>query len=435
MANLYVKHTGSNTAPYDTWAKAATTLATAAGACAAGDNIYVSSTHSESTAGAITYNWPGTVTSPNYVVCVNDGAAPPTAVATGGTITTTGNSTITLASTGDYVYIEGLTFVSGSAASGTASIQVQGAINTTKNCTFNVSTTGTGSRIVFSALWGRHTNLSIKFGAAGQGINTGADSNGVVTGGSLLSGGTSPTALVVAFGGGSLLIEDFDLSNASSSINIASAVGDSARFVMRNSKLPASWSGSLHSGTPGIGAKYEMFNCDSGDTNYRYRCAGQFGTIQEETTLVRTSGASDGTTTFSWKIVTNANAENPTLTVDTPERVRWNDTTSAITLTVEILRDSATNLKDDEVWIEASYLGTSGVPLGTFVSDTKADILATAADQTASSATWTTTGMSNPNKQKLSVTFTPQEKGYIHYKVRAAKASATIYVDPMATVT
>jgi hypothetical protein len=42
--------------------------------------------------------------------------------------------------------------------------------------------------------------------------------------------------------------------------------------------------------------------------------------------------------------------------------------------------------------------------------------------------------MSNPNEQKLSVTFTPQEKGVIHATIRVAKASYTVYVDPLLQV-
>jgi hypothetical protein len=42
--------------------------------------------------------------------------------------------------------------------------------------------------------------------------------------------------------------------------------------------------------------------------------------------------------------------------------------------------------------------------------------------------------LTNPNAQKLAVTFTPQQAGYIHCRVMVAKASATYYVDPMATL-
>jgi hypothetical protein len=50
------------------------------------------------------------------------------------------------------------------------------------------------------------------------------------------------------------------------------------------------------------------------------------------------------------------------------------------------------------------------------------------ADDTSS--TWATTGMSNPNKQKLSVQITPQEKGYILARVLVYKAAYTLYVCP-----
>ena len=42
--------------------------------------------------------------------------------------------------------------------------------------------------------------------------------------------------------------------------------------------------------------------------------------------------------------------------------------------------------------------------------------------------------MSNPNKQKISVSFTPQMKGAVHVKVCLAKASTTVYVDPYITL-
>jgi hypothetical protein len=83
-----------------------------------------------------------------------------------------------------------------------------------------------------------------------------------------------------------------------------------------------------------------------------------------------------------------------------------------------------------------NYLADSGSPLGSFVSDAVADKLGatTHADQATSSASWTTTGLTNPNAQKLAVTFTPQQAGYIHCRVMVAKASSTYYVDPTVTL-
>lgn len=178
-----------------------------------------------------------------------------------------------------------------------------------------------------------------------------------------------------------------------------------------------------------------MYNCDSGDTNYRIWTEALAGSVVSETTIVRSGGASDGTTSLSWKMVSNANAEYPLLQLESPEIVRWNETTgSSITVTVETITDNVT-LTDDECWLEVQYLGTSGFPLGTFISDAKADVLATAANQTTSSETWTTTGLTTPVKQKLSVSFTPQEKGFIHAVVKLARASTTVYVCPKLDVT
>lgn len=179
-----------------------------------------------------------------------------------------------------------------------------------------------------------------------------------------------------------------------------------------------------------------MYNGDAADTNYKLWIEDYAGTIRDETTIVKTGGASDGTTDLSWNMTTSANAEYPMIPLESGEIVCWNDTTAAAkTLTVDILHDSTTNLKDDEVWLEVQYMGTSGFPLSTFISDAKADVLATAADQATAGGTWTTTGLTNPNTQQLSVTFTPQEKGYYICKVMLAKASYTVYVDPLIVVT
>src|SRR3990167_6093507 len=123
MANIYVRSTDGNDADDGTtWALADATLTGAAAADVAGDVIWVSQVHAESTAAAITFNWDGTAAAPIRVVCGNDAAEPPTALATTATVTTTGNSTITCQSGIDYVYFYGIKFNSGSAASVTPHI-------------------------------------------------------------------------------------------------------------------------------------------------------------------------------------------------------------------------------------------------------------------------------------------------------------------------
>ena len=57
-------------------------------------------------------------------------------------------------------------------------------------------------------------------------------------------------------------------------------------------------------------------------------------------------------------------------------------------------------------------------------SSAPADPLAAAANITTSTATWTTTGLTTPVKQKIAITFTPQMKGYFRIVFKVAKAKA-----------
>lgn len=438
MALRYVRSTdGSDADNGTTWPLAKATVAGAAAIDTAGDTIWVSDNHAESTAGNVSIALAGTLAAPTKLLCGDDAAEPPTALATTASVTTTGSGAISIGGVAAYVY--GISFnISTGATSNGGSISASWF--EAEQCNFSILATATSVSIALQAADGLSVfrNCGFKFGAATQGLTVGSSTTtGTVhiKGGSLLAGGTSPTNLVRDMFTGSVLeVDGLDLTNASAGINLVNDSGDNSRATFRNMRLPASWSGVLNAATPGFGSVFEMFNCDSADTHYTYRKATQLGTIRDETTLVRTGGASDGTTTYSLKLETNANAEHPLLTLDTPEMVKWNDTTgSSITVTVEFLHDSATALKDNEIFLDAMYLGTSGVPLASFVSD-GISVVATAADQADSSETWTTTGMSNPNTRKLSVSFTPQEAGFIHAVVRVAKASTTVYVDPMVTV-
>jgi hypothetical protein len=436
MATLYLRSTdGSDSDNGTTWALAKATLNGIAAIDAAGDTIYVSQSHAESTAGALSIALAATTANPTKIICGNDAAEPPTAVASTATITTTGSAAITLSAPSGPLYCYGITFNMGSGANN-ATFTYSGGSGHFENCNFQIVATGSNTQINLANSGGRvlARNCGFKFAAASHIVQS-VSGFLHIQGGSILSGGTSPTAFYSSgvTVNSNALIEDFDFSNASAGMHLVdtSSNGSGQKATFRNCKLPASWSGSLHSGTPGIAALFELYNCDAGDTRYRYRRAERHGTIQDEGTIKKSSGAGDGTDTFSWKMVSLVDAEYPINMLSTPELVKWNETTgSAITVTVDIVHDSVTALKDNEIWLEVSYLGTSGVPLGTFVSDAAATVLTTAASQTSSSATWTTTGLTNPSKLKLEVTFTPQEKGFIHAVVKLAKASTTVYLDP-----
>jgi hypothetical protein len=433
MANKYVRSTDGNDADNGTtWALADATLTGAAATDAAGDIIWVSDNHAESTAGAVTLNWAGTVTSPTRILCGDDAAEPPTALATTATVAVTGAGNDLTVSASGICYVYGITFNCGAGDSGQDNITLNsgGNIVTLEQCVLSLGSTGTTSRIIFSSSGGmaRVTDCTFNFSATLQALQNAA---GRVVINDCVSTGSAITVMLNASANTISYVSGCDFSSASSTMNLSNSGSAGVSVLFRNCKLPASWSGSVNSATPGDGSVFELHNSSGSDVNYRYQRKTQFGIIDSNTTYVRTGGASDGTTSLSWMMQTNADTEWNHQTLDTGEIVRWNETTgSAITATIEILHDSVTNLTNQQIWMEVQYLGTSGFPLGVFVNDSSGDYLSSAADQTDSSETWNTVGLTNPNTQKLSVTFTPQEKGFLHAVVKVAKFSTVVFVDP-----
>lgn len=441
MANIYVRSTdGSDADNGSTWALAKATLTGAAAIDAAGDTIYVSDNHAESSASAQTIALAGTAASPVRVICVDDAGDPvtPTTVATTATVTTTGGNAITI--TGS-CYIEGITFQIGSGNNIANFVcATDGSVYILNNCAISLVNTNVSSRVVVGSsnvasteCYAALKNCVLKFGSTSQGLNVNK-CRFEMTGGSIASGGSTPASLIVSVVDTVYAtIKDFDFSNFGATFNfLASSLSVNGRVDIINCKLPTSWSGGVVAGAPTMPSfRASMYNCDSGAANYRLWIETYAGSIKSETTLVKTGGASDGTTALSWKLTTTANANETVAPLITDDMAVWIDSTGiSKTVAVDILHDSTTALTDAEVWLEIDYLGSSAQPLGTPASDKRATVLTTAADQTTSSATWTTTGMTNPNKQKLEVTFTPQMKGFVYARVCLAKASYTIYVDP-----
>lgn len=435
MADRYVYHGGSNTSPYDTWAKAATTLATAVAAGAAGDDYWVASDHSESTASALTLSITSSSASPCRIISVSRaGSTPPVAadILAGGAVATTGASSITI---GGFFYCYGLTFSAGSSTN-TASLN----LNNTNfghsifdTCSLILGNSSASSVIQNTAGGCRTdlTNSTMTFGATGQGVTLGGALYWTNKPGSAAVLGTIPTALIKAASGGPFPVRfsGLDLSAAGSGKTLV----DVGRYATQliNCKLGASVTvaatPTTHSAPP-----VDLIGCSSSsnvrrDERYRYQ-----GTLTTETTIKRTAGASDGTTPFSHKIVTTANAKR-IFPFESFEGAIWNDTTgSSKTLTVHTVTDNVT-LTDAEIWLEVEYLGDASYPVTSLVTDANATILTTAANQASdSSEAWTTTGLTTPVKQKLEVTFTPQMKGLIRFRVKVAKASTTVYICPQA---
>jgi hypothetical protein len=427
MAIRYVDSAAVGTNDGTSWANAFTKLANAAAVDTAGDTIYVKNTHSETTAASVTYAWASiNGSSTTRIICVSDTNDPPTQ-GTGAVIATTGASNLTLNS-GAFVLFQGIRFRAGDGSNAADVVLNNSNSGATvcHNCAFELAGNNAGSDMSsFGCIYLQNCTF--------KAINSGSTltlSNVVeIVGGSIESGSTFMNPLFNP--AGNLTVTGFDFSNLPSSYDLTwHTTAVSNRVIYRDCKMPSSWSGSPYSAPTG-GSIGMLHNSDSGDTNYFLYTVSYAGVVVHETTRVRTGGATDGTTPLSWKMTSSSNASWPGSLVASPEIVVWNDAVGVSkTATVEILSDSATSLTDDDIWLEVVYLGTSGVPLGSLVTDTASTFTVAASNQTPSYVTWTTTGMTNPNKQKLSVTFTPQEKGFIHATVKLAKASTTVYVCP-----
>jgi hypothetical protein len=448
MADIYLKSTtgADGNTGLTNWGNAKATLAAALTAAGAGGRVFMSQAHTE-TYSANTTLPGGSVSSPISVICCDDSAAPPTAVATTGAITNTGAFSLV---TGNNVNYYGVNFKAGSGGSnGFISLaNTNTPVGLFESCSFDLSGGGNASAVnatssgsVFTSItW---INCTITFGNVAQTINV-SGCRFRWRGGSVLAGSPTinVTALITSQGTGlgtAILLEDLDLSSMGTTSPIFTNVATCVTSIARNIKMGASQT-LLKSGSTisNLNSRMSGYNIDSGATNYKLKIEDWAGTITSETTFVRTGGASDGTTTLAWKMVSNTKpVPGDSITaLETDEMVVWNDTTgSAITVTVEILRDSATALKDDEIWLEGHYASSGSDPQYAFATDERADPLATTANQASSSASWITTGMANPNTQALSITFTPQAKGYVYLKVCLAKTSTTVYVDPYPVVT
>jgi hypothetical protein len=175
--------------------------------------------------------------------------------------------------------------------------------------------------------------------------------------------------------------------------------------------------------------KVEMYNCGPTNDPDKFVVSSHHGNFSSENTVVRVNGASNGSFPSSFKLTSFTTVAYPSNTLNTNEILYWNNVTGTpITVSAEILTNGVT-LTDAECWIEVSYYGSSSSPVLSYIADVKTNVFSTAANQSASTAVWIS-APGTPVTQKLSVTFTPQQKGFISAVVKLAKPSTTVYVCP-----
>jgi hypothetical protein len=188
------------------------------------------------------------------------------------------------------------------------------------------------------------------------------------------------------------------------------------------------------------GLTIQLARCDSAATAYKSNCYIYEGTETTETTITRVGGAVDPSgQAQTRKIVTTANSQWLRPFRAEPYAI-WNTVTGAtVTVTVYGTINAGALPNNDDIWIEVCFLGSSAQPLGTIITTTKSNLLASNAAVASDGSTWNGGGSgAGWSPFKLVATLSspqPGMAGYIDVRVRAAKASTTYYIDPKIDLT
>lgn len=440
MTVYYVDDGGSNTSPYDTWAKAAPTLAALqAGAGTAlttgGNVVYIGadsvSTGDNTGAADITFTGPAN----GNVDIVS---------ATVGTTNYSKSSTNQIVQNGGdvkIIFYQGFSLYgikmsstgmiklsTGAAASGQATVQ-------TRDCTFlpggnrqvELVQSGTSPEIH------RHVNLTIYPDKdAGSNNRQFIDLYGgfyEFVGLTFQNSASGRNGPLMAMGNNS---GKFSFSGA----NFGAIAAQTAIFSVGSctGKVDCLNCSTLASpvwttGTPYTSFELRATNCKSADAPEGLYLGNYYGSAESSTTVYRTGGARVENVPCSHKMVSNAG-----VSYSKPLYTPWYylpiTAAGTKTFTAYVAQDGgAGDLTDAEVWLEVEYMATANDGRYSLATD-KAAYGAGAAQDDDTTSTWA--NITATYKQKLAVSsISVGEEGLCRARIGLGKASQTLYVDPL----
>lgn len=220
---------------------------------------------------------------------------------------------------------------------------------------------------------------------------------------SAIAGAAIPTTLIGPSGAaGQAILKNLDLSALGSGATIVGGPISPKKVLLEDCRFG---SAVVVASTPTAKGSAEVVSIrsDSAGAAYRSEKFSYTGTLTTETTLVRTGGASDGVTPLSHKMSTTANSKWYLPFESIPICV-FNDAVAAdATATIEGIWNASALPNNDEAWFDVSYMGSASSPLGTLKSGTKADFLASGSALTASTEAWDSLVSSRANSTAYTV--------------------------------
>ncbi len=430
MAIMYVDDNGSDTSPYDTWAKAAVLLSTALAAQANGEDIYISSDTVEQ------YNADTTLGSANgtklggiRIISVNKGTdAYETMETGGGSLDAKTNGAYDINITGNDLFI-GCTLIVGD----NLTIATSDVINILEDCTLEVEDvcflgSAIGKQLVVLK------NVIYKQGTPGSITLQGG--NIVWRGGSFeLAGGTITTVFVRGTGTSRIQIfhcEDVDFSGITDAgdylINGGNIGSDDILF--KRCKLSATYGGVLSSVLTNPGTSVKAHSCSSADVIHDFEEHSSAGIVSDDTATYL-DATYDGTNEYSVKMVSSANVKEYTTPLKFKLCEIYIDAADP-TITVELNTDNVV-LQDDEFAIEIEAPNDTVAAFGNVTNSLPATILTTPVNLDTSVAAWTE-GFGTEKPQSIELTLTNGAAGVHTIWAYLYKPSTTVYVSPKVVI-
>jgi hypothetical protein len=408
MAFWYVRSGATGTASGASWTDAKTTLAAALAVASSGDTFWLADDHSESQSTNLTLASPGTISNPCLIFSVDHTVANPVGVASAlkvdnytlgttacATITTSVSATITF--TG-IAFCRGVVFNAGTGANAPA-ITNTGPW-TFQDCSYRkLGTLANSGAFVFSVDGTILINHTFQFSHGGDRIVVGGLFQWLYTNQApALLGSTIPPIFIR--NGSTIAIcrlDCIDLSNMVSGSDIFQAGATASMFC---EVVNCIFDSSFNTMTTAIATRTALVNTFETaltSTTTRQRLDGWQGAFNQNLVVVRTGGTSDGVTAWSWDISTTSDAkfEFPFQTWPIPV---FNTTTGvSVTVTVYGIINAAALPRNDELWIDAIYQGSTTTPIGAIKTSAKSNSLAASAALTSDISAWDTNVPSRAN--------------------------------------